>query len=294
MKKLIFHVSCFMISMVVIIVVFVSLLNFVTSDKKYYQIPQNKTTLIAGHSHSECSYDTKYINYAINISQSGEHYLYTYLKVKKVVESNPQIKNVIIEFTYNVLDESNAKKVWSNSHIQNKHVIYSQLFSPKEYFLFIKNNLKQELIIEGKSLRKKMTLLLNGKQRVMNNLDFGAYKNLNVNKVTEANFSPNKKIIISNFSNLNLNYLIKTINFCKKSKLNVILVRSPLHQKYEYRDNENLFLKIKNEYFSNINFIDFVNYKLKDEDFADFGHLNNKGAKKISIHLNKVLINNLE
>ena len=289
MCRFFIKVVFFLISIIAVIVLLIVTINYVISRDKYYRIPKDKTILIVGHSHSECSYDTKYIKNAINTSQSGEQYLYTYIKTKKILNANPQIENVLVEFTYNVIDKNNVKKIWSDSHIQNRHPIYSQLFSLEEYFYFFKYNFKQEIIVEGKSLRNKMEFLINSRQKIENNMDFGGYKKLNENK-----FSSNNQFEIKEISKLNINYLIKLIELCNRNKVNVSLIRSPLHKKYEYRGNEDLFIKIKNKYFEDIKFIDFKDYGLMDEDYADYGHLNYKGAEKISKYLNKILNSNLE
>lgn len=289
MCRFVVKVVYFLILIITVIVLLISTVNYAVSRDKYYKIPKDRTILIVGHSHSECSYNTEYIKNAINTSQSGEQYLYTYIKTKKIIKANPQIENVLVEFTYNVLDEENVKKIWTDSHIQNRHPIYSQLFSLEEYFYFLKYNFKQEIIVEGKSLRNKMEFLIKSRQKIENNKDFGGYKKLNENKL-----SSNNQIKIKELSKLNINYLIKLIEFCNRNKIRISLIRSPLHEKYEYGGNEDLFIEVKNKYFKDVKFIDFKDYDLMDEDYADYGHLNYKGAEKISKYLDKILISNLE
>jgi hypothetical protein len=48
-------------------------------------------------------------------------------------------------------------------------------------------------------------------------------------------------------------------------------------------------MRIRKEKFSNIDFLDFNKFPLNDEDFADFGHLNYKGATKFSKWFNTMV-----
>lgn len=73
----------------------------------------------------------------------------------------------------------------------------------------------------------------------------------------------------------------------------VFLIRSPQHPLYEYRNNEAEFSRIRERYFSDIKFLDFNNFPLKNDDFADFGHLNFKGALKFSAYINQRIMNGM-
>ena len=48
-------------------------------------------------------------------------------------------------------------------------------------------------------------------------------------------------------------------------------------------------MTIKNEKFENIEFLDFNDFPLKNNEFGDFGHLNYKGAEKFSLWFNGLL-----
>ena len=54
------------------------------------------TTLIVGDSHAETTFDDSIIPNSRNTAFHAEHYLFTYFKLIKLVESNPQVDRVIL------------------------------------------------------------------------------------------------------------------------------------------------------------------------------------------------------
>ena len=79
------------------------------------------------------------------------------------------------------------------------------------------------------------------------------------------------------------------MNFVRKKKINIILIRSPFHKKYQGFNNENLFTGVLKSRFSNISFLDFKYFPLNDSEYKDFEHLNFKGAKKFSLFFNELI-----
>jgi hypothetical protein len=73
----------------------------------------------------------------------------------------------------------------------------------------------------------------------------------------------------------------------------VFLIRSPQHPLYEYRNNETEFSLIRERSFGDVKFLDFNNFPIKNDEFADFGHLNFKGALKFSAYINQRIINGM-
>jgi hypothetical protein len=47
---------------------------------------------------------------------------------------------------------------------------------------------------------------------------------------------------------------------------------------------------IRKRHFGDVKFLDFNNFPIKNDEFADFGHLNFKGALKYSTYINQRII----
>ena len=73
--------------------------------------PQTKY-LVLGHSHPECAFNDSLINNLKNLAQTGESYYYTYFKTIKVLEQNPSIEIVFVEFTNNQIYELMNNWIW--------------------------------------------------------------------------------------------------------------------------------------------------------------------------------------
>ena len=78
--------------------------NNIIADGKYFSIPTAKSSVILGHSQSECGFNDSLIEGFYNLSQSGEGYPYSYFKAKKILENNNHIDHIFIVYTNNQID----------------------------------------------------------------------------------------------------------------------------------------------------------------------------------------------
>lgn len=75
-------------------------------DKNFnYKLDSNIKCLILGHSHTEGAFNDSLISNAKNLARGGEHYFYTYVKARKMIEANPQINTIFLELTNNQVSE---------------------------------------------------------------------------------------------------------------------------------------------------------------------------------------------
>ena len=95
------------------------------------------------------------------------------------------------------------------------------------------------------------------------------------------------------YSKYGLLYLDKIIDLCVSKKINLYLVRTPVHQSWEKLENEYYFQKILKEKYKKVCFLDFKDYPLKNNFYGDLNHLNHFGATKFSIFFNNLLKNGL-
>lgn len=91
--------------------------------------------------------------------------------------------------------------------------------------------------------------------------------------------------------------ILSMVNYCLNNKIEVFLYTTPLY--YTYR-NQKILMKeqYRNEFIDSlvthtkINFLDLENASdFNLSDFSDDDHLNPKGAKKLSLKLNKIIQN---
>ena len=87
----------------------------------------------------------------------------------------------------------------------------------------------------------------------------------------------------------NLIFIDKIVEICENKGIKLFLIRSPQHAKYTFYSNEKVLQKIMNTRYKKNYFLDFNNFPLANDEFADLEHLNYKGARKFSLFFNSLL-----
>ena len=101
-----------------------------------------------------------------------------------------------------------------------------------------------------------------------------------------------KKNRKSKISDINIHYLKKIVDLCKLKKVHIFLFRTPIHNALKSTFDELKFQSIRKQYFSNIKYIDNIDFQISNEEFGDLEHLNYRGAKKYSIFFNTIVQKN--
>lgn len=294
MKKLFFKSTLFIIIFIIWVIVFSTLINFKINSKVDFKVDPQVKYAFFGHSHPETAYNDSIISYSKNFSKSGESYFYTYNKLKKVLKENRNIKVVFIEFTNNQVNKFMDEWTWGDKHLDNKYLNFEPFIDFSDQVLLLKNSHNHFINTFLKSKKKSVNRLISGNYFFSNKVKFGGYNYLIRDKTDSLvkkvkrleNFKPKGSF---ERSSINIKYLKKSIELCFASGVDVILIRSPLHVKYQGFRNELLYKDILKSEFSDIEYIDFKDFPLKNEEFGDLEHLNFKGAKVFSLWINELI-----
>lgn len=276
-----------------LVLLFVNIiLKKIVSSNCDYKLDKNISTIIIGHSQPEHAFNDSLITNTKNLCSGGEAAVYTYLKLKKISSENPQIKTVLLSFSNNQLEEKMNEWTFSANSMNHYYSKFNFIMNSDDYLLFIENSVKNTIDAEVKSIMVNVKAAYSNKNRIKNS-DFGGYmfsKKCKTDSLIKANYIDKiKKEQTKKISKVNIEYLQKIIAFCKEKKLQIILFRTPIHEKLFAIQDEKKFQDTKKQYFDQLPFIDLVHFKLNNDDYGDFSHLNYKGAKKVSVHLNKII-----
>ncbi|WP_452231445.1 hypothetical protein [Lacinutrix sp. MEBiC02595] len=265
------------------------LLNIYLNKKAHFSLDKNITSVVFGHSQPQTAFNDSLIANFKNIAEPGEPYLFTYIKAKQILKNNPQIKKVFIEYSNVDISLVKDNDIWSDKHINLRYPIFSELMDWQERNLLFHKNPKAVIQVLSKTLKRQFSRI------VKNNYNYlpamGGYNHLDESKL-DSILKGNIKKNNANYylpSKYNLLYLDKILSLCKDKHLAVYLIKSPMYTDSYYLDNDNLLYKIKNEKYSDIEFLDFTKFPLSNKEFRDLNHLNHKGAKKFSLWFNKLL-----
>ena len=290
MKTFIYKTLTFVaISISLIFAAFIFTNYLIDRSAKFKLAPVNN--VIIGHSHSECAFNDSIINDFRNLSQSRQSYFYSFQKIKKVISQNRNVKNVFVEFSNNQINAGMDNWIWDDLSISSRS-LYLPFLDKEDIDLLWNKNPKGFISASSKSFRNNTINLLLLRSDYSNKI--GGYKWLNRFKTDSLVTAFKKDNLVlgqktNSISNKNIEYLEKIVAFCRANKVNIFFIRSPQNILLDSRKNEKEFMTIKNEKFENIEFLDFNDFPLKNNEFGDFGHLNYKGAEKFSLWFNGLL-----
>ncbi|MDO3644433.1 hypothetical protein [Mucilaginibacter sp. L3T2-6] len=283
MTKFIKKTVLFIAASAFILLAIILIPNYVISKRSRFAINNKDRIVLFGHSHPECAFDDTLISNLKNLSHSAEPYFYTYQKVKMVLQQNPQIETVLVEFTNNQIDAKMNDWTWGYTYMSSMFPKYIPFMDKADIGVLAENNPKDFMNCLSVSARNNLVRVLTSDYEFTSIM--GGYFRIDASRTSltaDSISSGQGEMVRPGVSLVNLLYLKKIIAFCRERHKRVFLVRSPQHHSYEYLKNEKDFLRIKQAMFSSTEFLDFGKFPLRDDEFADFGHLNYKGATKFS------------
>ena len=255
-------------------------------------LPQNVTTIFMGDSHTQCAVDDKFFPNSLNISRSAESYLYSFYKIKYILKLNPQIKNVVLGFSYHNLGAKYDDYIkLNNSKFKLMCKRYLLTYDPELFFYLLKIN-PIGIVVNYPDFSKRSSSLL--WRHATNNLRFinfpfigsfldSDYSNINDSTITYAingQFYTNSGEYIG-ISEIQTKYFYKIIDYFSNSDVNLILINPPVNKDYYDRvpkQNIKLVNSIADK-FEKIVFLNHSHMSYPDNYWRDGDHLNSKSAK---------------
>jgi hypothetical protein len=283
MKKLITKFSLFILLLGSIIVLSFIVISKIIIEKASFKLHKPVGSIVLGNSHTEFALNDSIITDFTNISQSGESYFYTYVKLKEMVKDNPEIETVFLAFSNEVIDVGMDEWTWGDQYISYRFPKFAPFMDFHHHYILAYNNPKSYIENLSKSIKKNSGKILSNDYRFINH-HIGPFKNLNqiVEDPEETKEKPSQMIKVE-LSPVNLAYLDKIVSFCHEKRINLLFIRCPLHPKYTGYYNESELKHLLKTRYSTIQFLDFANFPLESADYFDLEHLNFNGSKKFSL-----------
>jgi len=305
MKRFIIKLSFFSLSLIIPILLVVFGEFIIKNSEKFWKIPDDKDYIVLGHSHPECAFNDSLIQNLVNFGLSGEAYLYTYIKLKKLIESNEQLKTIFIECGTNNFLEVMERWTWDKEHLNYNLPRYFTLIDKSEIQLLRNKNCNPFLSVTLKSYIKGIghsyfNLIFNENSVISKKRRYGGYLYLVRNEIDslvivaqKSKINGNSNDVETKVSESNIIYFKKIQKLCKQNNITAYLIRTPVHKMYYNQQEEETYKSILKNEFSNSAFLDFKEFPLTNEEFGDFGHLNYKGAITFSKWFSELLCKGL-
>ena len=293
MKGFLLRVLYFIIASGILLLMIFILTMKIIEENADFKVDDNVNSLIFGHSHPQCAFNDSIINDVKTYSSSGESYLYTFVKVKQMTLHNPNIKTIFVEYSNNNITEDMDTWIWGNHFLSLQLHLYFPFMQLQDLKLLFENNRRGFFVSTSKAFRQNLKRIVFNNYNYSKNPNVGGYLRLE-NEMSDSlseklDEHHNSTSNIGKLSKMNIFYLEKIVSYCREKQIELFFVRSPQHKSFEYRKNEKVFLAVKDSLFSDIEFLDFNDFPIENEEFADLGHLNYKGAEKFSIFFNNLI-----
>ncbi len=304
MRRFIINILIFCGLIVFIAVGLVILSEFCIKSRKsqLLRLRENITVVFSGDSNVECSVNDEIITNSINISTSGEAYLYSYSKIKAILEHNNQIKIVFLSYSPGKLTKYIEERwLYSDEYIIEKTRYYNYVLDKTEKRFLFKKNPKaylkgtfQSVVFNFSGFFKS----LNIRSPRKGILNFGGYKKMEINKLQSdidrqknIDMNDSEMILQKKWGYVQESYLMKISNLCKNKSAKLFLLKTPKYQREFKNDSiisESDILKFHN-FLPSDSILDMSNFYLPDSCYADINHLNYKGAKIFSEYMNNLI-----
>ncbi len=296
--------------------IFLSCLTFESNclNKNYiYVLPENKTTIVVGNSHTAFGVNDSFMTSTVNLSQSGEAYIFTYAKLRKILPLNPNVHTVVLACSEQDITKRLFTLWMKNSNfLGDKIRNFFHLLAPRETMqLFVQNprEVTRQLVGIPKVKSSLALVSLRNKPLTFSDISFGGNEITlgNITKsVTTKTSSPKSEQEIRNdldiekmyrsdpipVSEMQVEYIHKIAELCESSHIRLILLRTPENRAWVSK-NEYVFMNFLHTQLPEFLFLDFKNIKYPDSAFSDLTHLAYPASKVFSDTLNKTLIAHL-
>ncbi len=285
MKKFLIKISFVVLGTAFLYVILFYIFKIYIHEKKWNQLPNHEVLLI-GDSHIETSINHDLWKNSLNFSKSGDCYLYTYTKLKKVLSLNKNTKTVIIPIDYHNLSEKSMNYYKKADILETKLPLNLYIGSAKEFNTLLKINPYSSI----KSIFNCLSYKFLIQNPYLN--QYGGYVALN-KIIGEKEKKDFEKTFNLNYNPHQINYLKMIKKLCESKKIKLYLITVP---KYPHnnilKEREHIQNFVTKNNFNWINFD--VCKQLNDSSFSDVYHLNKYGAETFTPILKNYLdsINN--
>jgi len=298
MKDFLSKVAIFIILIGSITIGLILLSDFAVKKRKpeLLQISNKIDIVFSGDSHVECSVNDNLIANSINIAQSGEAYLYSYAKIKSLLEYNDQISTIYIGYSYgDLLKDKETRWLFGDASVTEFIKNYNYLLEGSDRSIIFQANSKAYLRGLVKSAFRNFQTFARSfsenpdKRKIIN---YGGYLYLVRDKLQEdkdmVDTYRDEPLVISQIQE---EYLKMLSQLCQEKSVKLVLLNTP---KYRYY-NLNVNREIRQNWISfrqtmpKDSLLDLSSISLPDSCYGDMTHLNYIGAELFSQYLNELL-----
>jgi hypothetical protein len=283
------------VSTLLIMLVFFSDFAIRQREGQLLWLSEDISIVFSGDSYVECAVDDNIVGHSINIAESGEAYLYSYVKLKSLIDNNKNIKVVFLGFSYgDVLMEKEIDWLFSDQFVIEKVQHYNYLLSSSEKALLFNRNPQAYLKGVVKSVYYNLVAVLKSYYSSRSGrklINFGGYKYLVRDKLqVDPGIELYKSVPVEK-SAVQEKYLGLISDLCRDKSVRLVLFETPKYKTYNMNVDDNvrqIWLNVRNS-FPGDSLLNLSEFTLPDSCYGDLTHVNYRGARIFSRYLNNLI-----
>jgi len=276
MKKFILKTTFFLF---ILFLFFLLLILLPSKEMNTYKLNNDIEIVFIGDSHIQCAIQDDLFNNAKSLAINSESTYFSYYKIEKLINENPNIEKIYLGFSYHNISSYYDEYIYGR---------YSKDIFPR-YFDILPDSEKQKYLPNKlwSFYRNYLKIKLIGtKTGYVNQFINTSAIEKSMNKRINFQYY-NTKEDIKEFSELNIKYLKKIRDLLLKENIQLVLLDIPVHPYYKERVPKEYKQKYNDLVGNNqFNTLNFERITLDNDCFIlDGDHLSVKGADTLSSFL---------
>lgn len=267
-------------------------LNKTTEKSAHFQFDNSFRYIFCENSHMQLAINDTLVEHAINIGESGENFIYTYQKLKCLLNGNPQVELIFLECSNSSICEYIDGRSWNAHFVKTKVPKFSFALDKSDWSDLIQNAPFYFINAACSGAELELKFILSSETYFPDFAKWDGYYWYSKSAVDSLIHAPDTIRIPSGGMTKSLHalkYLGKIENLCKAKGVRLCLIRCPVHPGWEYNDNEAMYSELFRNELSHMTLFDFHDYALPNGDFRDYEHLNCYGEQKFSVLVDSLL-----
>ena len=250
--------------------------------------------LLVGDSHPAHAIDPDIVSDLTNLSRDGDGYFYINMKVRTLIDANPQIDTLILAYSF--IDVTLKRDAWFRDQVvlRSKTTKRFFLFNMQDLWDVVKTDPVEVLVNLPQSIPHSLMNPRRGKTVLGGYSKLTSVRNVGeklvLNPLAEEEEEKGGGLFDEEpkFSVDHVYYLHEIYKYCESKNVQLVLLNLPLlpYRVVGFAPYKPQYLKVAAE-LENAILIDHSAFYIPDSGFADANHLNALGSKIYSEYLEK-------
>jgi len=278
------------------------------TNEGVFRLDESVRTIVIGDSHPKTALDPDVLADAVNTADSLENFFCSYYKLRRLLDANPSVRNVVLGFSFHNVSMHHEKILFNDECTQKLLATYFLLLDAEAIGRI--RSFSKPFLINYLKYRAGVPIEIYKDDDLLRNL-FGPVKFSRFPFAggfylsTKSNLSPDfikKKIDVYFYdggaeymgtSPMMIEYLEKIIALCAERNVRLYLFNGPLHPEFRRlipAESLNDLNALKERLLAehpHVTYLDMVGYPLEDFQYGDGDHVNKLGSDALSRDIRK-------